>query len=206
MRRILIVGSGRSGTGWASEVLRQLGVACGHESIFDNETADPAVPYNWPKTLDAEASWLAIPRLPLVGIGVVQIVRDPLAVVKSHLDLGFFQNDHVYTRAALAITPAIANEHTEADMSLLHWLRLNELAAPYADLTFQLEQIDETAVEHILALGGHSRSADEIRGAIKLEPVNRKDESKLEDHHVSWDSFRPQLAEAARAAAGRWGY
>lgn len=71
----VIVGTGRSGTGYIAELLTSAGVKCGHENHWtvDNARRRP---------VPIDASWLAVGRDDLPPLVLAQY-RDPLAVVSS---------------------------------------------------------------------------------------------------------------------------
>lgn len=85
--RLLVVGTGRSGTGYMSRLLTESGIPCGHESVW---TYDGVVDR---PDLEADASWLAVPFLAHLPkhIRIIHVVRHPRAVVESLHRRGFFR-------------------------------------------------------------------------------------------------------------------
>lgn len=80
----LIVGCGRSGTGFLSSLVTAAGVRCGHEEVFDvwgvRENSD----------LKYESSWYAVPELYRVpdNVKVIHVVRNPRNVISSFHRIG----------------------------------------------------------------------------------------------------------------------
>ena len=78
MTKFVVTGTGRSGSGWISLVLRNAGVLCGHEQVYN--------PFGvcWKRWVKdepewhADSSWLALPHLDKFDGPVFQLVRHPL--------------------------------------------------------------------------------------------------------------------------------
>ncbi len=85
--RFVVVGTGRCGTTYVSEVLTRTGLACGHEDFFCPEGPRRRL------GLVGDVSWLAVPFLDSIDVPTYHVYREPLAVVNSFLDLGFFTYD-----------------------------------------------------------------------------------------------------------------
>ena len=94
----LVIGTGRSGTGYMSKLLTSNGKLCGHESIY-------GLPVNFVRYQSIEkklnykgdSSWLAVPFIPqILSINpettFIHIVRNPIDVIKSFLELDFFND------------------------------------------------------------------------------------------------------------------
>lgn len=89
----VIIGTGRSGTNYVADYLTAAGHSCTHERYF---TMDGPVFRDKQQafTPEGDASWLAVPFLPLEGVRVVHQTRHPLSVIKSLLKIGFFHPEH----------------------------------------------------------------------------------------------------------------
>ena len=89
----IIIGTGRSGTKYVADYLTAAGHKCHHESFF---TVDgPAYRSGQDEhSEEGDASWLAVPYLPIDGIRVAHQTRNPLDVIKSLLKIGFFHPEH----------------------------------------------------------------------------------------------------------------
>lgn len=84
----LVTGCGKSGTVWASHLLRQLGYPCKHESQFSLDSHGPLV--------KPEVSWLAMPYVNDIpnDVPVIHIVRNPYHVVQSAVRMKLFLDTH----------------------------------------------------------------------------------------------------------------
>ena len=114
MLNYIVTGTGRSGTVYMARVLTDLGIPCGHESIFNQEKDNNVISrffgkmkptiskvsdnYGWVdlSQLKADSSYMAVPYLnrPSINeIPVIHVVRNPFAVISSFvMDLGYFKN------------------------------------------------------------------------------------------------------------------
>lgn len=88
MKRFVITGCARSGTGYTARLFTQLGVETEHETVFSPYAETFA---GW-GAAPGESSWLAAPfidRLP-AGTVVLHQVRHPVDVIRSLLGVHFF--------------------------------------------------------------------------------------------------------------------
>lgn len=184
MKRV-VTGTGRCGTGFVSRVLTEGGIECGHENVFDAPSVLRATPIDW-GNYEADASWLAVPALPFLDddVDVMVVLRRPLDVVQSLLDLGFFEEYNDYHAVIQIATPLTLAERTPQDRALAHWCHWNLAAMTYAD-----------SVIHIDSWG---------LGSTVARDYNTKTEAKRPVPQVDWGSFRPALALAARQLAEAW--
>lgn len=111
-------------------VLRRNGVDCGHENWW---TADPK---RVRAGLDGDSSWMALPAVESGDWSgpLVHLVREPVAVVRSFVALGFpdwLSLPHVPELAGLP-QPQLAVEY---------WVTWNERCAAVADLTVRIEDV-----------------------------------------------------------------
>lgn len=84
MRKFVVTGCGRSGTGSLAQSLTAAGIPCGHEDVFTvYGQAD------W-GDLRGDASWFAAGMPIPADVGVIHLVRDPLAVAASFYRIGLF--------------------------------------------------------------------------------------------------------------------
>lgn len=143
--RAVIIGTGRSGTGYMSRVVTEATghATCGHEAWF-RAIGDPEPGF------DVDSSWLALPAME-VGIWfgpAVHVVRHPVACVGSLLRTEFF--------GVLANTPypAFALGHCKAAADALaaagpvaaaveFWANWNARCAAVSQLTVRLEDVSD---------------------------------------------------------------
>ncbi len=99
--RYLVIGTGRSGTGFMSKLLSLNNIPCGHEEICGYPVERDCYIENIRNTqLKAESSWLAVPFLEDIGkhypdIRYILIVRHPVNVIKSFVELDFFKDTNM---------------------------------------------------------------------------------------------------------------
>lgn len=114
MLKFIVTGTGRSGTVYMARILTDLGIPCGHESIFNQEKEKNVIQRfrgfmsptiskcsdNWGwldlSDLHADSSYMAVPYLnheDVNKISIIHTIRNPFAVISSFvMDLGYFQN------------------------------------------------------------------------------------------------------------------
>lgn len=187
-RRILVTGTGRSGTVYTSRVLRALGLDATHESIYGPRTKHP----EWPAERQAEVSWMAVPFLGHLPPGtlVVHQVRDPIEVARSFLGRVMFHHgdDTPYSRFLAAHEPAIFRPQRVPVRFMRYYVRWNLRVQPYADLRVRLEDLgDPRHFAEMLAQIGIERSHEEIAQALdEIEP--RPNAGPREETH-RWDNL-----------------
>lgn len=193
------------------------GVLCGHEQVFTVHTASPiAAPVLW-GDYDADASWLAVPRLPMLGVPVLTVVRHPLAVVSSMVRLGTFGADRdqdPYTSVVYRWRPEVRRERTVQDRALAAWLHLTLTAVSCADMTVRLETVDATVLAQVLRrFGGRTDDAEENAGKALAtvkeqgdDGRNAKTGEKRGVYATAWGQHRTALAGMARDVAASLGY
>lgn len=210
MKRLLIVGTAAGGTGYMAEVLRACGLRCGHEAIFHQHNTARDAPFDWTADWDAESSWLAVGRLPLVGPHVVQVVRHPLAVVDSCVNYGFLQARTEHTLAIFRMCPDIELERTPHDRALNYWVQWHTKASLYAHTAYRIESLGWLETADVLTQISwsserwHAGIVDDVEQVPRN--VNTKEDAKFGHWSGHWEDFRPSLADAARRLAASFGY
>lgn len=86
--KIVVTGTGRSGTGYAAKWLSSIGIWCGHEAFFDYHGLQYALRAlkNRRERLIGDSAWQAAPHLnsqPLKDALVIHQVRHPKSVAES---------------------------------------------------------------------------------------------------------------------------
>ncbi len=134
--KLVVTGTGRSGTGWCAAILNSAGVFAGHERVFGSKQTVPYSFVDW-AGYHADCSWLAVPRLPMMNVRACLVVRHPLDVVGSMAHIGFGShhvNDFTQIAADAGMTP-------DPDGWLRFWLNWNMLAFPKVEAVFTLDQL-----------------------------------------------------------------
>lgn len=86
---MIVVGTGRCGTGFMAAMLTRAGIRCGHEEFFTSSGFEP--PYS-DHSQCADSSWLAVPFLDdFPDATVVLVHRHPVDVIASFLGIRFFE-------------------------------------------------------------------------------------------------------------------
>ena len=167
--RLLVTGTGRSGTLWAGEAIRSAGVPCTHETAFtlDRSLVDGA----WV----AESSWLAAPFTPMDDTYVVHLVRHPLAVIASLANRRFTHNRY-YDYAARHV-PLLADIADPTDRCATYWVHWNRLIV--AGERIRVEDVTAADVSRWAA------QVDERARLTDLPPAAHR--SKRPPSPVSWD-------------------
>lgn len=187
--KVLVVGTGRSGTGWCSRLLQSAGLNVGHEGVFGPEQAAGATPIDW-YGLDGDASWLAVPLLPVADTRAVLVVRHPLDVVASLVHIDFLHRPlHSPYRDVAAAHVDLTGPPLDA--LLRFWICWNAQAASHVDTTFTLDAL----------VAGPTRLPDWAnapRPPAPAGPVNTRTEWKHGPRPtLTWDQFDPTLARRA---------
>ena len=206
MTEIIITGCGNSGTGWAAAVMNQLGVKCGHESVFNHAELQRRPPW-------ADSSWAAIPFLDRhPRASVVWIVRNPIRVVRSATRIGFLGDgahfDTPYANFVRRHRPDIfdAADHLGR---LIRWVARWDEPASLRSPPYRIEDADpQMLVEWGRRIG---RPVSETGASKALAAVgttvNTHAPTSTADRHVTWSRIArhpdgPELVERAR----RFGY
>jgi hypothetical protein len=160
-----ITGTGRSGTGWISQVLTVLGIRTGHEEWWN--------PFNHRTgSLEGDASWCAAPYLEKYDGRVGLQIRDPLKVLGSLMNGQIFgpgsNKESPYFKAKAAHVDFTGNELEDAARYIVDWVGMVE---PRADVTWQLETLDaEQLVEIVDVLAGQEISVEAAGQALEMVP------------------------------------
>lgn len=203
--RFVVTGSGRCGTTWMARALTRVGVPTGHEEVFNPWTRE------WPDYLRADSSWVAACKLDEVTEPVALLVRHPLAVVRSMVEIGFFSwdLDNLYHQPLREAFPEVYDWSKPQDRALQTWVALNSAALTRAEMVIRFELIrqDPELFGRFLAwAGGNPRRAEE---ALAEPPCNRHEESRErtdETYEPSWTAHDLDLAGSAQALARTLGY
>jgi len=188
--KLVVTGTGRSGTGWCAALLNNAGIFCGHERVFTPKAANGGV-IDWCE-YHADASWLAVPRLPLMNVDACLVIRHPLDVVASMAHMRFGEEPHVnqFTEVAKqggGMTP-------DPDGYLRFWVAWNQWAMRSVYNVFTFDQLlsDPELLTYWAKARYAPRSVPEV--------VNERTEWKTGDRPVfDWPDFEDQdLVDSAQ--------
>lgn len=205
--RFVVTGSGRCGTKYTAQVLTAAGVKCGHEKVFDFDTGDQP---DW-RGYRADSSWMALPWLDRIDEPVVLMVRHPMEVVRSLVQVGFYSHhdaDNPCHAVARREFPDLYEYSNPADRALAMWLHWNSSALRYAELVFRIETFGVHSLARLLRWSGHppDRAADAISAVTNRNTHDRLKRRFLIDHRPGWDQHDRELADRARWLATAFGY
>lgn len=213
--RVLVVGTGRCGTGYLAHCLERSGVTRGHEAIFHHWSEQRVRARLLNSTVEAESSWAAAPFLDAgwlpSGVKVIHLTRSPVRVVKSFHDINFFSeqraqkplNQIVYRNTS--IQPETQGRMTS---SVTHYYEWNALivdrlkAAGRPSLMLRLEDlVSATAAKDALS----SFLGMDI--VLPEEVTNLKMSEKEAQGAAHYDaSAALSLMQAASQRFGTFGY
>lgn len=204
LSRFVVSGSGRCGTKWMSQALTASGVPCGHERVYN---ASPE--RKWPDGIVADSSWMAAAQLDSIDVPVVLLVRHPLSVVKSWVEVGFFGRDlQNPTHGPLEeFAPQVYEWPHVPDRALAMWMILTEAVLRRADLIVRIDKLTTGGFGRLLSWAGADPGNASL--GVRVPPVNQHhDARKLTGirHDPRWADHDPDLADDAYELAHSLGY
>ena len=201
MKRFLVTGSGRSGTRYTATLFNALDVPCGHEDVFGRPQGIGRRPIDW-KSYQGDASWLAVPLLPLDEVVVLHQVRHPLDVVRSLVGTGVLREDRNgrFPRFLRKCFPEVLAVESEIERAAWRWRILNERIEPHAAITYRLEDLDTDLMLRLCSLLEVDRPQCEIAEA--LEQTSTTVNHRPREKSVQWEMIAPIVEDLA----ARYGY
>lgn len=203
--RFVVVGSGRCGTKYLSELLTAMGVSCTHESVFNADGVS-----EWGPDQRADSSWMATTMLDQVDVPVVLLVRHPLMVVRSWVEIGFFTHDldNPTHGPLVKFAPEVYEFREPHDRALAMWLRLNRAALGRAELLVRLEHLGDAGVTRLGQWAGANPKL--VHNAFRsVSRSNRQQDVRDRmgiRHDPGWDQHDSQLSADGRDLAELLGY
>lgn len=193
----VIVGTGRCGTAYIAKLLREMGVACGHEAVFSKRGVTAT------RTLQGDASWLAVPYLGSYRGVVLHQTREPMATINSFVGVHRFSQAIDPKRSISFVAKHFEITGDEVVDAMRWYVEWNERCEPHAVLRYQVEQVPEQ-IDRILATLGLSVERDRIEQALSAVPTttNTKTRAALTFEDLPVGPLRDRLAGVAE----RYGY
>lgn len=201
----VVVGTGRSGTGYISQLLTAAGIRTGHEqwwNPFDRHAAG----------LIGDASWLAVPHLEDYSGHVFHQTRDPLHTLRSLLNGDLFVAEGQERPAFAEPYWRYKAEHLEAELTgepmidaMRYVLEWNERAEKHSEERWRLESIDADTLVKVAKALGRPMGYQQARAALAQVPTTVNTHRRRDG--LEWADLpdcpeRAELAEQAR----RYGY
>jgi hypothetical protein len=181
--RFVVVGTGRSGTGYAARLFTELDIPCGHEAAFDPDVSG--------RPLLGDASFGIVPFLEGFGGLVFHQVRHPLAVLRSMLATDFFSSPGRYApyyRLLQSTLPRLDDRGTPVRKAMYYIVAWNRRCERAATLRWRVESLDAATLRRASALVGCERSVQACAAALERVPrdVNRLELRGLERADLAW--------------------
>jgi hypothetical protein len=198
--RYLVTGTGHSATKWASEVLGSNGSVCGHEATWGYKKYLREAE----ATLDGESSWQAAAFLGTTEAKlIVHLVRDPLAVLTSWLQIpSDWHKDHRWAHDLLGVPKPCANRF-ENELAFVRrfWMWSVMIEARAIELGKVYVRVRaEDGPGPLLAACGVEQTDDWDDRAINTHRKAGTSELTWSDLSLSSDRI------ICQALASRWGY
>lgn len=199
--KFVVTGTGRSGTGFIVDVLRNCGLRVGHEAYFGlgagfrDSTTDHTLQSRllvevrrWIRRLDGDASWMAVPRLSAFDGAVLHQVRHPLKVISSFAGMRFFSTSSSYLDFASQHFDVTGDDLMD---SIRWWTQWNEAAETHAHLTYRLEDLGPDLLQDLLIQMGFPKTRRLAADAISRAsgPINTASSKGFRPLDVSWSSL-----------------
>ncbi len=182
MKRFIVTGRPRSGTAYAAELFRALGVRIEHEKVFGIAQAAGDLPVDW---RDADAV-------------VLHQVRHPLEFTRSIVGIAFL-SDHRREKPFPTVVgnhvPEIYEPAREADRAALLWRAWNTQAEAHADITYRLEDLDVALLMRLAELVELDVTTDQAARALDSIPRNVNQRNR--NTTVPWARIAPITADLA---------
>lgn len=185
--KYLVIGAGRSGTGYMAHLLNSHGITCGHESIF-------GYPPNLKKYLksmcnskyEADSSWLAVPFIQSIietnpDIKFIHITRHPVDVIKSFVELDLFnpknEKSH-YVKLIKKYSRSVNDTQVEHAIAYyIDWLNMIDDARLVNRLTIKLEEVDFKGLSEFI--GKEISDFNTVVNSKASRKINKVDKSQL---------------------------
>ena len=192
---IVATGCARSGTTFLAKLLTQGGITMSHEAYY----GFPFFGCTYREGAIGDVGWIAAPflqREQVRGALTIQIVRHPLKVISSMAHVHTLEDhnfkSNLYTMCKELYLPKLRRFRL-MDRYIYNWLKWNKMIAPYADLTYRLEDLVQNPKELFDDLG------IDVKGK-KLSTKKVNDYSNVKQ--FDWEDFRDclyfnELLEAA---------
>lgn len=194
----VIIGTGRSGSGYIAQVLGRCGLVAGHEDFWN--------PHNRRRPgLQVDSSWLAVPALEGYGGVVIHQVRDPLAVLSSLLngDLRSFGSRAQWDFMVQHVPEMATMDEEEGFMRFISvWA---EMADSRASFRYRVEDLDADLLVELVTMIGGNISLDVARAALDQVPTSFNRHAPGPDLDIA-DLPTGEIRDAFLELRRRYGY
>jgi len=173
----IVTGTARSGTGFMSHLLSNNGIECYHEGIFGvkNHTLEEYLTGIEESPTVADSSWLVAPFINDIQtiyphIKIIHVVRNPLKVIRSFLELGFFRVTYKEYKPYQDIINEYINNYSEVEACIDYILEWYSFLENVNKVVVNIDNIDYNKLSEFT--GTHFEELEEI--------VNQKTSAKIQ--------------------------
>lgn len=195
----VIVGTGRSGTGYISQLLTAGGVQTGHELWWS-----PMGPRRL--GLTGDASWCATFEVDRYRGRVFHQIRDPLLTMRSiaATEVDVHRRDNPWYRYRSQFVSYTGDPIIDSLLTTDRWLAKAEAVAEW---TWRLEDVGPKLLEEIGARLGLPVDISAVAAAMMTVPRNEKQRVKKSVFRFGWDDLPDgDTKERVLEIAERYGY
>lgn len=187
--RFLVMGSGRSGSGYISGVLRRAGVNCGHEEYWGLHKRKYG--------LDGDSSWLGTFDRGFSGVRFAQF-RNPHSSVASIYSSEFEGANEYQPYLMVRLQNVLLTGDREVD-SIRIWLTFNRQAWAKSEFWWRVEDLDSGVLQEI-----GRRTGLEVSRAAEAITEMPKDFNSRPRKQFEWPDCKE--SEDAVALGKKMGY
>lgn len=198
--RFVILGTGRSGSGYIAGLLTAAGVPTGHEAWWNPQRSRIG-------SLAGDSSWCATFALQGYDGKVFHQIRNPLAAISSiaATDMAPHSVGNPWYEYRRRYVELCGDPVTDAVAVVATWL---ERAERVASWTWRLEDLTLELVAEIVARVGYDPT-QVASSNIDLASVSRntKDHEKRDRYQLQWDDLQPSaFLDSIQTVAEKYGY
>jgi hypothetical protein len=208
--RFIVTGTGRSGTGYVTTILKTLGIRVQHEGVWNWRTPKDA---DW-RDLEGEVGWPAAMHLENFDGPIVHVVRDPLKVINSRIVQGWYRMDiaknDLHVKLWDIVDGVIGLEGlSEWDQAAKHYVEWTKMIDRFTRVRFNVEALGlDDNLAALLKHIGHERPKHWRRFAAGAVPVTTN--RHVREQQVSWpmleERVSPELFADLTATAKYYSY
>ena len=190
--KFVIVGTGRSGTGYISSLLTAGGIRCGHEGWWS--PLDRRQP-----RLVGDSSWCATFELDDYDGRVFHQIRDPISTMRSVAasEVSPHRRQNPWYQYRTQFVEYTDDPILDALLTVDRWLAKSE---EIAEWTWRLEDVDVDLVAAIGARLGRVVDRDGVQMALDSAPRNKMKYKKQKTYDFSWNDL-PDVPAKQRVLA-----
>jgi hypothetical protein len=202
MLRFLVVGTMRSGTAYAAQVLNRSGIACGHNWVYTED----GVPRYPQFEILGDASTLAAPLVREFPGLVLHQVRDPLRVIGSLVGSAPGGNPLADGPEGAFLAQHFASSGDPLDDAMRYYVEWNTRCERHNGyLRYRVEDLGAALIRRIADLIGQVVDDATIDRALTVVPASFN--TRYSARHIGWSDLPAGSSrDALERLARRYGY